>query len=93
MLNSDGIENGKKNKNNNNNNTDTNTNNNRSNQQKNNFARENTFLYISLPMLFHDYNVKLSSYMFSLSFSLPLVFTLLAANISHFLTTTIIILL
>ena len=42
MVNGDGIENGKKK--NNNNNINNNSNNNRYNWQKNNFARENTFL-------------------------------------------------
>ena len=40
MVNGDGIENGKKN----NNNINNNSNNNSYNWQKNNFARENTFL-------------------------------------------------
>ena len=63
--------------------------------------------FLSLPLLVHDYNVRLSGprftqevvyvltpkncYLcsFSLSFSLPLIFTLLATTISHFLTNVI----
>ena len=33
-------------------------------KNKNKLAREDTFLHISLPFLFPDYNVKLSSYKF-----------------------------
>ena len=68
------------------------------NKQKNNFAyAAHFFVHFSVVVL-HDYDVKLPSYMFYqggnlvcvplclLSFSLPLIFTLVATSISHFLT-------
>ena len=67
---------------------------------KNNFAyAAHFFVHFSVVVL-HDYNVKLSSYMFyqgrnllcvlpCLYFSLPLIFTLVATSISHFLTAAI----
>ena len=70
------------------------------NQQKNNFAyAAHFFVHFSVVVL-HDYNVKLPSYMFyqggnlscvlpCLHFSLPLIFTLVATSISHFLTAAI----
>ena len=36
--------------------------------KKNNFARENTFLYISLPLLFHDYKRE-TFYVFAFFFT------------------------
>ena len=98
MLNGDGIENGKKTTS-----TTTTTTTIGLISKKITLHVQHTFLYISLPLLLHNYNVKLSSYIFhggnvvcsppkncclcscSLSFSLPLIFNLLAANISHFL--------
>ena len=72
---------------------------------------QHPFLYISLPLLLHDYSVKLPSsrFMKEMSYvvtkkkkcclcscsiflfwlSIPLIFTLLAASISHFLTAAI----
>ena len=60
---------------------------------------KHTFLYISSTLFFHEYNVKLPSYKFceghvvclpfTLFFSLPLIFTLVAVSISHFLTVDI----
>ena len=74
---------------------------------KSNLARAALFLYISLPLLLHDWNLKLSSFTFYggnvcfhiekllfvfgclISFPLQLILTLLAAKISHFVTTTL----
>ena len=56
MLNGDGIENGKK--------TTAAATTVGLISQKNSVARAALFLYISLPSLIHDYNVKLSSYKF-----------------------------
>ena len=71
---------------------------------------QHPFLHISLPLLLHDYSVKLPSsrFMKEMSYvvtkkkcclcscsifffwlSIPLIFTLLAASISHFLTAAI----
>ena len=70
------------------------------NKQKNNFAyAAHFFVHFSVVVL-HDYDVKLPSYMFyqggnllcvlpCLYFSLPLIFTLVATSISHFLTAAI----
>ena len=61
-------------------------------------TRSTVFLYISLPLFLHDYNVKLITpfmeemshvFLFAFFFSLLLIFTLLAASISHFLTAPI----
>ena len=38
--------------------------NNRFNKQNNNFARAPCFLYISLPVFFHDYDVKMPNFAF-----------------------------
>ena len=69
-----------------------------SDEKKKNFARVST-VYISSTLFFHEYNVKLPSYKFceghvvclpfTLFFSLPLIFTLVAVSISHFLTVDI----
>ena len=54
MLNGDGIDNGKKRTMQ----TRTSTTIGLISKKTQNFARERTFLHISLPFLFHDYNVK-----------------------------------
>ena len=52
----------------------------------NNFARAAHFFVHFLAFVFHDYNVFLFTFFY---FSLPLIFTLVATSIAHFLTAAI----